>query len=88
MQSAHVALRSLLAGTAAGAKWNGLQFAFIARGGRQKFPLAPAPNIGMFDPTGLVEALIAWNRTELFGADGHGWREIRSCASERKSNRL
>ena len=88
MQSVPVSLRSLLAGTAAGAKWTGLQFAFVARGGRQKFPLAQAPDIGVFDPTGPAEALIAWNRTALFGADGYGWPDIRSCASGRKSNRL
>jgi 2-haloacid dehalogenase len=33
----------------AGAKWAGMQAAFIARQGQQKFPLAPAPDIDVSD---------------------------------------
>lgn len=41
----------------AGAKWAGLQAAFIAREGQQKFPLAPAPDVDAPDLTGLAARL-------------------------------
>ena len=42
----------------AGAKWAGLQTAFIARKGQQKFPLSPPPDIDVADLAALAEALI------------------------------
>ena len=41
----------------AGAKWAGMQTAFIARAGQQKFPLAPPPDIDVSDFAALAEAL-------------------------------
>lgn len=41
----------------AGAKWAGLQAAFIAREGQQKFPLAPAPDVDAPDLAGLAAHL-------------------------------
>ncbi len=41
----------------AGAKWAGLQTAFIARAGQQTFPLGPAPDIDVADLAGLASAL-------------------------------
>lgn len=41
----------------AGAKWAGLQSAFIARQGQQKFPLGPAPDIDVPDLAALASAL-------------------------------
>ncbi len=41
----------------AGAKWAGLQAAFIARPGQQIFPLADAPEIDVADFTALADAL-------------------------------
>ena len=43
----------------AGAKWAGMQAAFIAREGQQKFPLAPAPDIDVSDFAALTTALSA-----------------------------
>ena len=43
----------------AGAKWAGLQTAFIAREGQQKFPLALPPDIDVSDLATLAEALNA-----------------------------
>lgn len=43
----------------AGAKWAGLQTAFIARAGQQKFPLAPPPDIDVSDLGALADALSA-----------------------------
>lgn len=40
----------------AGAKWAGMQTAFIAREGQQKFPLAPQPDIDVKDLGGLADA--------------------------------
>ncbi|MEO5697830.1 MAG: HAD hydrolase-like protein [Burkholderiaceae bacterium] len=41
----------------AGAKWAGMQTAFIAREGQQKFPLAPDPDIEVADFNALAGAL-------------------------------
>lgn len=41
----------------AGAKWAGLQTAFVAREGQQKFPLAPAPDLDVAGLSGLADAL-------------------------------
>lgn len=41
----------------AGARWAGLQTAFIARPGQQKFPLGPAPDIDVPDLAALASAL-------------------------------
>lgn len=41
----------------AGAKWAGMQTAFIARARQQKFPLAPPPDIDVSDFAALAEAL-------------------------------
>ena len=41
----------------AGAKWAGMQAAFIAREGQQKFPLAPAPDIDVPDLNALASSL-------------------------------
>ena len=41
----------------AGAKWAGLQTAFIGRPGQQKFPLGPAPDIDVADLAALASAL-------------------------------
>jgi 2-haloacid dehalogenase len=41
----------------AGAKWAGMQTAFIAREGQQKFPIAPAPDLDVPDLEGLAAAL-------------------------------
>lgn len=41
----------------AGAKWAGLQAAFIAREGQQKFPLAPAPDVDAPDLAALADRL-------------------------------
>jgi len=41
----------------AGAKWSGLQTAFIAREGQQKFPLGPAPDVDVSDLVALASAL-------------------------------
>lgn len=43
----------------AGAKWAGLQAAFIARANQQKFPLAERPDIDVADFGGLCDALDA-----------------------------
>ena len=43
----------------AGAKWAGLQTAFIARKGQQKFSLSPPPDLDFSDLTALAEALSA-----------------------------
>lgn len=43
----------------AGAKWSGLQAAFVAPEGQQKFPLAEAPDIDVADFTALAQALAA-----------------------------
>ena len=43
----------------AGAKWAGMQTAFIAREGQQKFPLAPAPDLDVADLSALADALCA-----------------------------
>ena len=41
----------------AGAKWAGMQAAFIAREGQQKFPLAPEPDLDVADFSALANAL-------------------------------
>ena len=41
----------------AGAKWAGMQTAFIAREGQQKFPLAPAPDLDVVDLSTLANEL-------------------------------
>lgn len=41
----------------AGAKWAGLQTAFVERPGQHLFPLGPAPNLHVADFAGLVESL-------------------------------
>lgn len=41
----------------AGAKWAGLQTAFIGRAGQQLFPLAETPNVIVADLAGLVDKL-------------------------------
>lgn len=41
----------------AGAKWAGMQAAFVAREGQQKFPLAPAPDLDVADLEALATAL-------------------------------
>jgi 2-haloacid dehalogenase len=41
----------------AGAKWAGMQAAFIAREGQQMFPLAPAPDLDVADLAALADAL-------------------------------
>lgn len=43
----------------AGAKWAGMQTAFIAREGQQKFPLAPAPELEVADLLALANKLDA-----------------------------
>lgn len=43
----------------AGAKWAGMQTAFIAREGQQKFPLAIPPDIDVSDLASLADALSA-----------------------------
>ncbi len=43
----------------AGAKWAGLQAAFIARKAQQKFPLAEPPDIDVADLVALADALAA-----------------------------
>lgn len=43
----------------AGAKWAGMQAAFIAREGQQKFPLAPPPDVDVLDLAALANALAA-----------------------------
>lgn len=43
----------------AGAKWAGMQTAFIARKGQQKFPLAPEPDIDVEDLDDLADALLS-----------------------------
>lgn len=43
----------------AGAKWAGLQTAFIAREGQQKFPLSLPPDLDVSDLAALAEALSA-----------------------------
>lgn len=42
----------------AGAKWAGLQTAFVAREGQQKFPLAPAPDLDVADLQALADQLL------------------------------
>jgi 2-haloacid dehalogenase len=41
----------------AGAKWAGLQTAFIAREGQQKFPLSPPPDVDVSDLAALADVL-------------------------------
>jgi 2-haloacid dehalogenase len=41
----------------AGAKWAGLQTAFVERPGQQLFPLGPAPDMHVADLSALVKAL-------------------------------
>lgn len=41
-----------------GAKWAGLQAAFIGRGGQQLFPVAPSPDIHVADLSGLVREML------------------------------
>lgn len=43
----------------AGAKWAGLQTAFIAREGQQQFPLSPPPDVDVSDLAALADALSA-----------------------------
>ena len=43
----------------AGAKWAGMQTAFIAREGQQKFPLAVPPDLDLSDLTALADMLVA-----------------------------
>ena len=65
----------------AGAKWAGMQTAFIAGEGQQKFPLALPADIDVSDLAALADTLVAWGWAPPLAAEREEYAHSRGSAT-------